>query len=293
MSYVSFNDRVLDLLNVSGLNWEVSKERLISFEDEAPTPMYGTFKKTSREFLGAVRDRYSVYQNWQLAESLMFAADSLNLTYQDGGQLHGGRKVFLQASLPEVYIGKSEVKRNLTAINSHDGSTCIGFGSSNTVVVCENTFFRAYKDLTKFRHSVQAPDRVKALAMDMNAAINADKVLISNFKQMADTPLRDEMIERVIKKVFNVSGEQKQDEISTRKKNMVQSFADALDTEIQLEGSTVWGLFNAVTRYTNHIASNGYDKEQKQTYLMSGGGYHLSNLTYELLMREIGEAVEV
>jgi hypothetical protein len=110
---------------------------------------------------------------------------------------------------------------------------------------------------------------------------------------MADTPLRDEMIERVIKKVFNVSGEQKQDEISTRKKNMVQSFADALDTEIQLEGSTVWGLFNAVTRYTNHIASNGYDKEQKQTYLMSGGGYHLSNLTYELLMREIGEAVEV
>lgn len=289
MSQEQLNDRVFDLLNISGLNWEVTKEPLISSIDQSPTPMYGNFKKTSREFLGAVRDRYAVYQNWQLAESLILAADTLNLNYSDGGELHKGRKVFLQAELPETHIGKSAVKRNLTAINSHDGSTCIAFGSSNTVIVCENTFFRAYKDLTKFRHSVAAPERVKALAMDMNAAINADNVLIANFKHMADVPLRDEMVEKVIRKVFNVSGQDKQDDISTRKFNMVQKFADALDTEIQLEGKTVWGLFNAVTRYTNHIASAGYDAEAKQTYLMSGGGYHLSNLTYELLMRELGE----
>lgn len=289
MSTQQLNERVFDLLNISELNWEVSKEPLTSAVDGTATPMFGTFKKTSRDFLGAVRDRYAVYQNWQLAESLILASDSLGIEYSDGGQLHNGRKVFLQASLPDTFIGKSNVKRQLTAINSHDGSTCIAFGSSNTVVVCENTFFRAYKDLTKFRHSVQAPDKVKALAMDMNAAILADNVLIDNFKKMSEVPLRDEMIERVIRNVFRVSPDQQTDEISTRKKNMVQSFADALETEIQLEGKTVWGLFNAVTRYTNHIATDGYSKEAKQTYLMSGGGYQISNLTYELLMKQLGD----
>lgn len=286
----NINQRVFDLLEKTGLNWEVSKEPLISSIDNAPTEAYGTFKKTSRQFLGMVRDRYAVYQNYQLAESIIMAADSINVDYTDGGEMKGGRRVFLQASLPDEFIGKSNVKRNLTALNSHDGSTSIAFGSSNTVVVCENTFFRAYRDLTKFRHSISAPEKVKSLAMDMNAAILADEQLMNNFKRMAEVPLRDEMIEKVIRRIFNVSGTTKQEDISTRKTNIIQSFADALDTEIKLEGATIWGLFNAVTRYTNHIAAPA-NPSAKQDYLMVGTGYRLSNLTYEMLMQELGEEV--
>lgn len=284
------NERVFDLLEKTGLNWEVSKEPLISSIDGSTTEAYGTFKKTSRQFLGMVRDRYTVYQNYQLAESIITAADSLNINYSDGGEMKNGRRVFLQAELPDEFVGKSSIKRNLTALNSHDGSTSIAFGSSNTVVVCENTFFRAYRDLTKFRHSISAPEKVMSLAMDMNAALLADEQMMNNFKHMANIPLRDEMIEKVIRKIFNVSGNTKQDEISTRKTNIIKSFADALDTEIKLEGKTVWGLFNAVTRYTNHIAAPT-SQSAKQDYLMIGTGYRLSNLTYEMLMQEIGEEV--
>jgi phage/plasmid-like protein (TIGR03299 family) len=284
----TINERVFDLLEQTGLNWEVSKEPLISSIDGTTTEAFGTFKKTSRQFLGVVRDRYTVYQNHQLAESIITAADSINIDYSDGGEMKGGKRVYLQAALPDEFIGKSGVKRNLTAINSHDGSTSIAFGSSNTVIVCENTFFRAYKDLTKFRHSISAPEKVKSLAMDMNAAILADNQLMNNFKRMAEITLRDEMIEKVIRRIFNVSGNTKQDEISTRKTNIISSFADALDTEIKLEGKTVWGLFNAVTRYTNHIAAP-QNQSAKQDYLMVGTGYRLSNMTYEMLMEEIGE----
>jgi hypothetical protein len=54
--------------------------------------------------------------------------------------------------LPAEIIGRSEVKRWLTCLNSHDGSTSVGFGSSNTVVVCQNTFFRAlgYEEIMAF-----------------------------------------------------------------------------------------------------------------------------------------------
>lgn len=286
----TIQERVFDLLEQTGLNWEVSKEPLISSIDGATTKAYGTFKKSSRQYLGMVRDRYTVYQNHQLAESIILAADSINVDYTDGGEMKNGCRIYLQASLPDEYIGKSNVKRNLTALNSHDGSTSIAFGSSNTVVVCENTFFRAYKDLTKFRHSISAPEKVKSLAMDMNAAIKADEQLMVNFKRMSEVTLRDEMIEKVIRKIFNVTGDTKQNDISTRKSNIISSFADALDTEINLEGKTVWGLFNAVTRYTNHIAAPN-NPSAKKDYIMTGTGYRLSNLTYEMLMQEIGEEI--
>jgi phage/plasmid-like protein (TIGR03299 family) len=285
----TINERVFDLLEQTGLNWEVSKEPLISSIDESPTRVFGTFKKTSRQFLGAVKSRYEVYQNHQLAEAIITAADSINVEYNNGGEMKKGKRVFLQATLPDEYIGKSVVKRNLTALNSHDGTTSIAFGSSNTVVVCENTFFRAYKDLSKFKHSISAPQKVKALAMDMNAAIRADEQLMNNFKLMSEIRLEDNMVDKVINKIFKISSHP-QDDISTRKKNIIDSFNIALDTEIKLEGNNVWGLFNAVTRYTNHIASPE-DNTSRLDYIMAGGGYKLSNMTYELLMDEINESV--
>jgi phage/plasmid-like protein (TIGR03299 family) len=285
----TINERVLDLLEQTGLNWEVSKEPLVSQIDDSPTRVFGTFKKTSRQYLGAVKSRYEVYQNYQLAEAIITAADSINVEYNKGGQMKGGRRVYLQAALPDEFIGKSAIKRNLTALNSHDGSTSIAFGSSNTVVVCENTFFRAYRDLTKFKHSLSAPSKVKALAMDMNAAILADEKLMNDFKLMADTKLKDEYVDRVIQKIFKTSNHP-QDDVSTRKKNIIEDFNQALETEIKLEGYNVWGLFNAVTRYTNHIASPE-SESAKLDFIMAGGGYKLSNMTYEMLMDEIGETV--
>jgi phage/plasmid-like protein (TIGR03299 family) len=285
----NINQRVFELLEKTGLNWEVSKEPLISLVDQSPTRVFGTFKKTSRQFLGAVKSRYEVYQNYQLAEAIVTAADSINVTYDKGGEMKRGKRVFLQATLPDEYIGKSVVKRNLTALNSHDGTTSIAFGSSNTVVVCENTFFRAYKDLSKFKHSVNAPQKVKALAMDMNAAIRADEALMNNFKLMSDIRLEDNMVDKVINKIFKINGHP-QDDISTRKKNIIETFNSALDTEIKLEGNNLWGLFNAVTRYTNHIASPD-DDGSRLDYIMAGGGYKLSNMTYDLLMDEIKEKV--
>lgn len=283
---IEMNEQIFNLLEDSGLNWEVVKEPLISSVDGSTTSAFGIFKKSSREFLAAVKSRYIPYQNYQLAEALITASQSINVNYSNGGQLGNGKKVFLQAELPDEYIGKSSVKRNLTALNSHDGSSTIGFGSSNTVVVCQNTFFRAYKDLSKFRHSVNAAEKVLALAADMNAAMLADQQLMTNFKLMASVRLRDEMIERVIKKIFLVNLNDKQEDVSTRKTNMISRFADSLDTEIKLEGKTMWGLFNAVTRYTNHVAAPS-NHNDKLDYLMAGQGYKMSNLTYELLMNEL------
>lgn len=278
------NEKIFDLLEKTNLNWEVSKEPLFAF-DGTPTSSYGVFKTTSRQHLGTIGERYEVYQNWQMAEALLLASNEVGVSFDRGGQLSNGKKVYLQAELPSAYIGRSDVRRYITALNSHDGSSSIGFGSSNVVVVCANTFHKAYGELNKFRHTSSAPERIKKMANDLNSVILQDEMLINNFKAMTEVNLTEDLIAKVIKKIFAVEANASQSTIGTQKKNKIEAFAGALQTEIALEGPTVWGLFNAVTRYTNHIAAPSNTKNE---YLMTGAGYKMSNITYDMLCEELG-----
>jgi phage/plasmid-like protein (TIGR03299 family) len=275
-------NKVLNTLIETETNFEVQKINLVT-ECGKQTGSYGMFRSDNGNWLGTMKDRYIPYQNFELVTLLHQATESLNLEVTNGGSLKGGSKVYYQIELPAQYIGKSDIKRQISALNSHDGSSSICLGSSNTVVICQNTFFKAHKEIDKVRHTSSAKDRVQRLAMDLKATIEKDLLLMDNFKRMADVQLKDEMIERLVNKLFKININKAED-ISTRTKNSVQTFANNLETEIKLEGKTLWGLFNAVTRYTNH-ESAPKEVVKKTEYLMTGTGYQLSNLAYNDIMQ--------
>lgn len=279
--------KVFELLEESKLNWSVTKEALLT-ADGKETKSFGIFRNDTNEWLGTVGKGYTPFQNSTLAETIVEASDSINIKTNKGGLLGGGKKVYLQAELPDEFIGKSAVKRFITALNSHDGTTSIAFGSSSTVIICQNTFYRAYGELSKFHHTSSAKERIEIAIQDLRQTLLLDEKLFANFKRMADLPIKDEAIERVIRRIFGVAPDTKYKDISTRKKNQIESFAGALDKEIKLEGKTIWGLFNGVTRYTNHIAAPA-ESDKKLDYLMDGGGYKLSNMAYNELMGWVEE----
>jgi phage/plasmid-like protein (TIGR03299 family) len=277
------NEKVFDLLQRTGTNWSANKINLQSIEGHQ-TGSYGIFRSDNGGWLGTVRDRYEVQQNAALVQMLVEATDSLELEIVKGGVLKGGSKVFYQIGLPDMFIGKSNVRRYLSALNSHDGSTSIGLGSTNTVVICENTFSRAMTDLNKVRHTQSSTNRLKQIIESITQAIFSDNKMMETFKRMADMPMRDEIVERLVNKLFKVDA--KEDDAaaaSSRKKNQILTFANNLNTEIALEGKTIWGLFNAVTRYTNHHAAP-QQADKKMEYLMLGRGAELSNLAYNELL---------
>lgn len=280
------NEKVFNLLEQTSTNWNANKIELQSIEGHK-TGSYGIFRSDNGGWLGTVRDRYEVTQNAALAQLLVEATDSLELEIVKGGMLKGGSKVFYQIGLPDEYIGNSGVKRYLSALNSHDGSTSIGLGSTNTVVICQNTFARAMRELNKVRHTQTSAGRLKVIIDNIREAITADNKMMEQFKRMADITANDEMVERVINKLFRVDAkEDKASEASTRKRNQIMTFAGNLNTEFNLEGKTVWGLFNAVTRYTNHHAAPK-EESKKLDYLMLGGGARMSNLAFDELLKYV------
>lgn len=277
-------EKTFELLETTGLNWTVKKEALVSV-DGKPTESYGIFKSDGK-WLGTVGNQYVPYQNFELAETVIEATDGIGLAISRGGQLNDDRKVYFQAELPDEYIGKSGVKRYVTALGSHDGSAAIGFGSSSTVVVCENTYYMAYRNVQKFRHTSSAKQRIDEAMKQLRIAIGLDEKLMKNFKTMADIKLKDEIFAKVIAACFDADLDVKTSEISTRKKNILTSVNESIVKEIQLEGATLWGLFNGITRYTNHVAPK---PEKKTEYVMSGTGYTTNLVAYDTIMEWISK----
>ncbi len=284
------SEKVFEILEQTGLNWTVNQVPLISqSEDEKlnnlKTDCTGIFRNDNGEWLGTVSEKYTPYQNFQLAETIVGASEGFGLDVSRGGVLSGGRKVYLQTELKTEFIGKSDVKRFITALNSHNGSSSIGFGSSNTVVVCSNTFYKAYKDINKFRHTATASDRIKLAMADLRRAIELDEKLMKNFKIMSDTPLRDEVFASILKKCFNADLDARQGETTPQKVKQLERINQAISTELDLEGATLWGLFNGVTRFTNHYSNT----KNREEYIMTGGGYQTNLVAYETIMAWIDE----
>jgi phage/plasmid-like protein (TIGR03299 family) len=283
-------NKVLEILEQTGLNWTVNQVPLISASEDAKlnwlkTGSTGIFRNDTGGWLGTVSEKYTPYQNFQLAETVIGASEGFGLDVSRGGTLSGGKKVFLQTELKSEYIGKSDVKRYITALNSHNGSSSIGFGSSNTVVICQNTFYKAYKDINKFRHTASAGDRIKLAMADLRRAIELDEKLMKNFKVMSATPLRDDVFAKVLKACFKADLDAPQGDTSVQKVKMLERVNSAISTEIDLEGATLWGLFNGVTRYTNHCSNT----KNKEEYVMTGGGYQTNLVAYETIMEWIDQ----
>ena len=270
-------DKVIDILEQTGLNWKVRKEDLVSTQG-FETPSAGIFRSDTNQWLGTVSKKYTPYQKHELVTTIVEAGEHLGLSIAKGGLLGGGKRVYVQMELPSEHIGNSEIKRYVTALNSHNGFTSVAFGSTNTVVICDNTFHKVYGELQKFRHSTNAHDRIRTAILDLKLAANEDAKLMETFKFMSSIDLKDENIDTVMRKCFDLPLDYVAQSKSETKKHA--NILEAIQTEIKLEGNTAWGLFNGITRYTNHYAS----KKSKEEYVMGGMGYNTNMIAYDTII---------
>ena len=284
-------ENVQNLLEATGLNWEVKKEPIVH-PSGLVTEHYGLYQyhlgdTQPTQCFNVVKGRYTIFQNSAMADTILRATENMDVDVSKGGSLLGGSKVYLQAKLDDVYIGKSDVKRYLTVLNSHDGSASIGFGSTNTVVACSNSFHYAHKEVSKFRHTESAQERIDSAIKSFRDTLKADKDMYDNFLKMSETRPTEHIVQAVIKNIFSLDPvSTKQSDVSTRKVNQLREFANAYSIERDLEGDTLWGLFNAVTRYTNHVVNHS-SEQKKNDYIMSGGGLKISNNAYDTIMQFI------
>ena len=117
--------------------------------------------------------------------------------------------------------------------------------------------------------------------MELKNTIMEDINLMNTFKLMDSINVTDQAVHDLIKSCFGIDIDK---EHKTRTSNRLELINEAINIELDLEGKTMWGLFNGVTRYTNHYASKNSPTKTKEDYIMNGLGYNININAYDTIL---------
>jgi hypothetical protein len=130
-------------------------------------------------------------------------------------------------------------------------------------------------------------ERIQEVVNSLEQTIRLDQQSLERFRRMLEIEFDNIDIENLKKSIFNVQlTESEEEKITTRKQNIIKSFDECVEIELAKEGANAWGLFNAVTRYTNHKLTTRKRSSVERTSLenvMVGAGAKINNLAYSYL----------
>jgi phage/plasmid-like protein (TIGR03299 family) len=143
---------IAEAIERSGLGWQVEREPIAVDRGDAATVdewwlprceeisgYYATVRQDTREVLGIVGERYRIVQNqdaFEFVDQLLGSA----MHFETAGSLHGGRRIWVLARLPEhVEIGGDPVRPYVLLMKSQDGATAVIAATTPVRVVCQNT----------------------------------------------------------------------------------------------------------------------------------------------------------
>lgn len=290
METMARNQKVFDLLEKTGTNWTACKLPLTGPDGQA-TNSFGLFRSDNNKWLGTTGARYTALQNSEMAELLVDACDSVGLELSKGGILGGGAKVYMQAELGKTTIGDSGVKRYMTMLNSHDGSGRAWIGLTTINMVCQNMFNHMIKNggLNSFVHSTSIKDRVEVAIRNIKMAQEADDKVVEHLKRMADITVSEALMNSAVftKGVFTKLGIDLTSKVTPQRQRMITDLHSSIQTELQRQGQTLWGLFNGFTHYTNHVQPKS--SKQQTENVMVGRGKEMNDAAFETIMEWIAE----
>ena len=244
------------ILTKTDLDWSVRMEDLVAQPSNLETPCAGLFRDDTHNYLGVVSKKYTIYQNKELVDTIMEAAKNFNLEIVKGGWLFEGERVYVQLELPTIYVGNSEVKRFITAMNSHNGRGSVVFGATNEIInltesgVTSTKFFRIFKEMDKFRHTQSVHSRVNSAVQGLFKSLTAENETTLLMKKMQETKLEDKVLRELLFKCYKVDLNENKETLPTRTKNRIERISNVLTGEVKKQEGSLWGLFQGVLRNT-------------------------------------------
>jgi phage/plasmid-like protein (TIGR03299 family) len=258
---------VAEAIEAAGLGWSVAKEPIavdrgdkLADEwwvlrcEEVPG-FYATVRQDTREVLGIVGERYKLVQNY---EAFTFIDQLLGsaIHFETAGSLHGGRCVWVLATLPDhVEVGGDDVRPYVLLMNSHDGSTAVVAATTPIRVVCQNTLnwgLANARQKFSIRHTEAVTQRVHEARRVLDLSID----YYEQFKRFGDRLASERCTERQLRAVLDeLHPNGTEDSVSSRTRRSRQHTKDCI-AELFLCGETQgnapgskWAAVNAIVEY--------------------------------------------
>jgi|688.fasta_scaffold69161_3 hypothetical protein len=256
----------IEMLEKSGLNWKVNKEPIQTVSGILIPEKVALVRDDNQKCLGIHTDNYVPYQNEELLDLLFKISQQTGLELHTGGSFKDGQRVYFQLKSENLVLHNDVIEGFISGFNSFDGRTSLAFGNSNTTVSCQNTFYRAYRDVdTKLRHSATMKPKIEEILRKIDVLLVEEQSTFQTIQRLGNFRMTQEVRDLVIRKLFEIKREERLDspDFSTNKLNRMSKFYVDLNGEINQKGDNLWGLFSGVTKYTTHGMKKGDNSENK------------------------------
>lgn len=251
-----------EALIAGGIDWNVVQKPIFigAGDDQTYAPQWvANTRSDDGTVLGLVTPKYQIVQNteaFSFTDALLQNKD-IKVTYETAGSLHNGRKVWLLARMPDIFLNGERTEIYLVFFNSHDGSSGLSCACTPVRVVCANTLNLAItgaKRIWTTRHTgdmtskMEEAKRTLGFATEYVEKLQMSAVELAN--QLIDRVQLEEFLDKLIPVPKEAWGTKKADNIMEQRDGIAYRYFNAPDLK-EFQG-TAYGVINAVSDYSTH-----------------------------------------
>lgn len=302
----NIENQVQDILKNNGLDFRIQKvpmfaqlpdsthlvenEEEMYYTNKVDTSYFGLYNDKSGNIINTCKAGYTVSQNDELVEMILRGIEPFGgkLKVNKAGALNDGRKVYIQLEIEGVArVGKDTIKKNITIIDSNDGSTGLSVGIGDFTMSCSNQFFYFNKkNEMKFRHTATIEQKIKTIPNLIKTALHDSMEMINLYNNLRSTKVSKDLADKLVNHLLGVDKTASMEvltEMKTRSTNAMNSLYENIEKEMSDKENNLWGLFSGVTRWTTHEKASPRRENGRLESIMVGTNYKTNQQALEFV----------
>ena len=276
-----------EMICAAGIDWRVEKKPIPNVGAGAKgesrrfqlirMPRSGTESKVP---LGIVGPRYRPLQNSEAFEFFDPVVGEQKAVFETAGSLGNGERVWVLARTPgEIRVaGDDCCWKFLLLSNSHDGKGSVIVKFTPIRVVCQNTLLLATASGEKgyrVRHSTNMQDRLREVQNLLALMWRTFEAAESLFQALARVQVDAARLSTYLEAVYPLTEQQRREHIRPERWDHVTSLFERGNSPALRPSHTLWGAYNAVTRYEDYRIANEAGPDRRLNRVWFGHGADL------------------
>jgi len=249
-----------EAVGMAGLDYTVVRKPMAGFVDRSlaasVADRWVTTRTDTGEVLGIVGRGYEPVQNrdaFSFFDSLV--ADG-TASYETAGIIGRGERMWILAKLPGfITVNENDhVNKYLLLSNSHEDCRSVRVQLTPVRVVCNNTLTAALQGAGEvhLRHTSRGSDDAKKALAVLALSNRLFGELDTVFNRMALTKITGDQLLDYVKALVPDDGMDVEGEAAGKTREAVLNLYES-GQGAGLSRGTLWGAFNCVTEYTDHL----------------------------------------
>lgn len=276
-----------DAIKMAGLDYTVVKKPFIDLKTGLNPDKYATVRTDTEDVLGFVNKRYRPIQNSDAFTFFDPLVAEHEAFYETAGALGQGERIWILAKLPgsiEVH-GKDIVNKYLLLTNSHEGRAHVRVKITPIRAVCNNTLTSALQGAGEvaIMHTSNAVRNLEQAFTILALSKALYEQLDVMFNHMASKKITQRQLREYVQALVPDNEEARNTARTEKIRNSVLELHES-GRGAYLARGTVWGAFNSVTEYTDHMMLSS-DPSMRLNSIWFGRGEQLKSKAFRLAER--------